>query len=838
MEEKELDLEQNLQEELVTEESMIENQLEDTAEVNQMDLSEAASMEVPEEVFEDEDASAEAESVEDSIEVEVEENLEVPMEAENVETESVEAKDVSEEISYTDDMQVEQNSNSMEMEFDLEEQNIESSGKKKNRKAKKEKKPSEKKISGRSLDKLPKFITGMQSSIKYKLIGAFLIPVLLIVLLGVVSFNVSSSAIKQSFRDSSESTIKKTAEYYQLMLTGVEGTANDIINNQQLQKYYSGNFSADIVEEGNIYSSLKSTISSSVMSNDAIGNICIMSSYGKAIVTGTSKIAENGSFSKLSASAEGKAIDANKASGVWFTSREYMDTMGVGDYGLSYGRQVIGVSKKGVGYVFLDMYKKNVMAPIQDIDMGVDAIIGLVAPDGGEVVTSNYKEIEDGKTYIADQEFFSQLADSDKKSGSTYVRYNGRKELFIYSKLDSGFVVTALIPESEIVSKANSIGIVSVSVVVVAIIIALLVAGFFAGNISKAIKVMMDNLEKAAAGDLTVGMEIMRKDEFHTLAKSTQGMIDNFKGLLMETKEVSATVDQSSATVTESSKQMLMQTKEITAAIEEIERGVVQQAEDSEDCLRQMDDLSDKINIVSQNSEKIGQIAEETSEIVATGITSIEELKVDANSTVDITHQVIEEIQALESSSKSIGNIIGAINEIASQTNLLSLNASIEAARAGDAGRGFAVVASEIRKLADQSVNFANEIQKIVEEINSKTNDTVKIAKKAEDVVAAQGQSLDNTAQVFNDIQNQFNELLGNLDGITVQIDQIAESKAKTIDAISSISAVSEETAAASEEVTETANRQVKAMENLSKAAEDLEVNSSNLREAINVFKI
>ena len=98
MEEKELDLEQNLQEELVTEESMIENQLEDTAEVNQMDLSEAASMEVPEEVFEDEDASAEAESVEDSIEVEVEENLEVPMEAENVETESVEAKDVSEEM--------------------------------------------------------------------------------------------------------------------------------------------------------------------------------------------------------------------------------------------------------------------------------------------------------------------------------------------------------------------------------------------------------------------------------------------------------------------------------------------------------------------------------------------------------------------------------------------------------------------------------------------------------------------------------------------------------------------------------------------------------------------
>jgi methyl-accepting chemotaxis protein len=217
---------------------------------------------------------------------------------------------------------------------------------------------------------------------------------------------------------------------------------------------------------------------------------------------------------------------------------------------------------------------------------------------------------------------------------------------------------------------------------------------------------------------------------------------------------------------------------------------------------------------------------------------SLDVLRQNVESTVEITSDVIAEINELQRSSMAIGRIINAINEIAEQTNLLSLNASIEAARAGDAGKGFAVVADEIRKLADQSVESVNEIRAIVDDINVKTNDTVTIAKRAEDVVEIQGTSLSDAKQVFDQIQTKFDLLLSDLSEITDGIDTIAKAKTQTIDSIQSISAISQQTAAASEEVTETANRQLKQVEELNRAANDLTANSAELSEAMNIFKI
>ena len=673
-------------------------------------------------------------------------------------------------------------------------------------------------------------------SIKIKLIGAFVIPVFLIILLGVISYNTATSAITNSYTESSISTVKKTADYYTLMFSNIKSAASEFASSSDVKSYYSGSYSSDAINEENRYNSIFNNLNATVMSNSAIKTIHVISSYGKSIYTTTSLMEVTGEYDKVKASDEGKKIDKDR--NAWFTSRSYIDTRGVGEYALSYGRQLLGNSQRGVGYIFVDMSVDYLNQTLANVDLGKNSVIAIVAPDGGEILHSADLEFSREEKYIYNQDFYNEAMSVEEKEGNKMVSFNGGKNLFVYSITEDGFMICALIPQATILAQANMIQYVSLAVVILAIIVAVVIGGTLSANITNSVKRIMKSLEKAASGDLTTEVPIKGKDEFAVLGRSTNGMIGNVKELIEKTQNVSFKVDESVETVSNNAKQLLEGTKDITKSIREIEHGVVQQAEDSEECIRQMDSLSDKINSVSKNSEKIAKIADDTTLIVDKGMESIEELKKNVTSTVEITGNVIMEINNLKQSSMAISSIIMAINEIAEQTNLLSLNASIEAARAGEAGKGFAVVADEIRKLADQSVDCVNQIRKIVDDIDDKTNDTIAIAKRAEDVVEIQDNSIETAKRVFHQIQSQFDELLGSLNQIAEGINTITDAKEQTLDSIQNISAVSQQTAAASGEVTETANRQLEQVEKLNLAAENLSNNSNDLSQAIGVFTV
>lgn len=670
--------------------------------------------------------------------------------------------------------------------------------------------------------------------IMLKIIAGYIVPVILIIILGVLAYSTASKAIVSSFETSAVSTVEKTAEYYNLFFTNIKSQANDLANNAVLKEYYSGSYDDDNTQKANAYNEIRGTVSSLTTSNKFYKNLFLFGKSGKDLYANGSAL-KGDEYNSIKSSEEGKLVDAEKS--VWMSKHVFLDTNGAKDYGVAYARQIIGSSKRSVGYMFFDINVENILEPMQGVNLGKNSIVAIIAPDGGEnVVLASGDEADKEKIYFSDKDYYTKAFETEEKSGSFYQKIDGKQQLFIYAKTDDNFVVCATVPKSVIVAKANTIRFITITMVIIAIIVAVLIGGMLAKDMSNAISKIMSKLTKAAAGDLTVKIRMNRKDEFKVLADGINDMIGKMKELIAQTKAVSLKVDESALTVTQSSQSLLTGTRDITNAISDIEKGIVQQAEDSESCMEQMDVLSDKINVVSDNSTRIANIAEQTQEIVQTGLETIDVLDSNVKNTVSITTEVIDGIEVLEKSTKSIETIINVINDIADQTNLLSLNASIEAARAGEAGRGFAVVADEIRKLADQSVASVNQIRDIVEEINLRTRETVNTAKKAEDIVTIQEESLKNTVIVFNDIKSQVNELVSNLENITAGVGDIVGTKAETISAISNISAVSQETAASAEEVNSTADIQMNAVEELNMAAERLNENSKALEEAIDLF--
>lgn len=764
-----------------------------------------------------------------------------------------------------------------------------------------------------------------QFCIQTKLIGCYLIPVMLIVILGIVSYSRSSGALNDNYESAVSQTMNMANEYFTFALSNIESDMNTVLSDSELSTYYSGEYSTndaqqktrddlkkkyDALQEKinsltpgttayyktyydyarikdefkeadeiltdasdgktNVYNSFNQSISNKVAANQFIGNIYIVKG-GYNTFSSQSKLRGQEDKTKEDIEAKrdihskgeeiysafldtdlGKKVSMDATSYYWVGSGSMpeLDKLLLVEPSSYILRVAHDVSSTTDAVMIVDIKKDAILDILTNFNLGEGSYVGIITPDNQEMVVEG-KDItkeEEGKSktqnnvakesIYKNQDFYKDALKSEKDSGKDYVRYAGKTYLFTYEKIGrSGIMLCSMVPQSVIVAQANSIRVLTIVMVVISCIIAMIVGTLISKGFSKSINLSIKELAKVSKGDLTVEFRTNRRDEFALLYGSCNDMLANIRGLIMEVESVYDALSVSLNKVNTSSTTFSETTKDIQTSVHEIETGVGEQTESATDCLNEMDSLFTKINVVNDNTNKIGSIAASTQVAINSGLTSMDNLNAKTKSTTDITDSVIQTIKELSVHSKNIGQIVNSINDIAEETNLLSLNASIEAARAGAAGKGFSVVATQIRKLADQCLASAGKISNIVTEITEATKEAVNTAQTAEEIVDEQVEAVAATAHSFQALKQHIEKLSEYLESIQSSSKDMETSGSSTLNSMENISAILEETLASVTSVANVTDKQSEALTSLDDASSQLMIRAERLGDAISKFK-
>jgi methyl-accepting chemotaxis protein len=337
--------------------------------------------------------------------------------------------------------------------------------------------------------------------------------------------------------------------------------------------------------------------------------------------------------------------------------------------------------------------------------------------------------------------------------------------------------------------------VVVIILMIAATVIALVLGLWISQSISRSVQSLLGVVNKVAAGDLREVVEIRTKDEIGQLGLSFNEMTMKLRTLIGK--------------VAESSQSVAAASQQISASSEEIAGGTTTQAMSAQTINELFKELSRAIDSVARSAERAAELSNDTKEGALNGGKVV-------RASMEGIQQLNKQMALMQDDSIKIGDIIEVINEIAEQTNLLALNAAIEAARAGEQGRGFAVVADEVRKLAERSSSATKQIGAIIRGMQDNTQNSVKALAGTIELSEQTGVSLDHIISKVNETAQQASE-------IAAASEEQAAQTGEVLHSIESIASASEEAAEAAEETASSS-------QSLAELAQDL-------NQAVSLFK-
>jgi len=672
-----------------------------------------------------------------------------------------------------------------------------------------------------------------RNSIVMQISIGFIIPIIFVVIIGSLSYNQAEKGIREKYEEAAMTTLKMTNQYIDLGLKLVESESIKYAYDDSMNEYYLGLLERDKTKKTQMVTTMLSGMKSAKNTNQFIQDIHVIT--GEDISVQTTKQLEAGAGTGFYESflSELESTYGTAPNSAWLEYHPSVDDkleLSSDDYILSY----FCASTNSRAGILVDVSKSSVLSAIESMDMGTGSIMGFVTPEGREITVGDNPDFN-----LFARDVYQTFLSSEDTEITTYITENGGEYLLLIAKgTITDTAVYAAIPRSVVVEKAESIKSLTIIFVVFSCIIACGIAFMIAAKMRKRMNLIFKGLNQAAEGDLTTEITLKGNDEFTDISSSINRMITHMQKLVKDSMENVSHVSQTVEEVQKASDIVTNHAENINSSIEEIDYGLSKQKTNADECQQKMDTLSVEIKMVLGEIEKIKGFSESSHELIKSAIIQMYDLAKSSTNTTEITDKMLQNISILAEKTKSIEEFVNIINSISSQTNLLSLNASIEAARAGAAGRGFAVVAEEIRNLADESLHAAEQIRETVVNIEAQVNATTENADNAHETIQNQTQTINDMNSMFDKMGIGMAELMNSIENISKNIEQVDHNRHSTKKEVENITEVIHATSSSTSQMNQLATELLSNAEKMNSISEQLRENTQNLENEMAAFKI